>query len=271
MSKFDECAPKPGDTIHDKAKAIIKELDQDGAEHFKKAADLLREEFASTKLTADEKRQLIIAVRTNEDKGVGADLEIASATLARQRTNPKLKDEMFVQLVSKDRSLGDSIWKGSAEIVGKTAPGMKSFAPISEIENQGMHIAYRMDDGHLHLAADELRAAGKKMTPEQYQELLKVVSREEAKNVGGDLILTAPYVKPKTEAEKIKETYKDVPPEEPKPVVKTYEIYRTPAQTELEKAQYGGATKSAQFEKIAKKTDGLPNFTIVEGDSRLTY
>lgn len=271
MSKFDECVPKPGDTVHDKAKAIIKELDQEGGDHFKKAADMLREEFASTKLTVDEKRQLIVAIHTNEDKGVGTDLQIASATLARQRTNPQLKDQMFVQLTDKDHKLGDSIWNGSAEIVGKTAPGMKSFKPISATESLGMHIAYRMDDGNLHLAADELRHAGKTMSAKDYDQLLKVVSREEAKNVGGDLILTAPYVKPKTEAEKIKETYKDVPPEEPKPVVKTYEIYRTPAQTALEKSQYGGATKSAQFEKIAKKTDGLPDFTIVEGDSRLAY
>ena len=125
-----------------------------------------------------------------------------------------------------------------------------------------------MDDGNLHLAAEELIDAGRKMKPTDFENLLKQVRKEEAPNVGGDLLLTSPYVKPKSPEQLAKEEIIGTT-EVTKPVVKSYEIYRTPDQTAKEQAAYK-TTKSPQFETIAKKTDGQPDFKIVAGDTRLS-
>ncbi|CAN5594173.1 hypothetical protein BH11CYA1_BH11CYA1_25050 [soil metagenome] len=268
MTHFEKsnCDPK---TINEKARDIIKEMDQDGDQHAQKAAEMLRAEFASPDMTSDQKRQLIVAIHKGEDKGVGADLQVASSTLSQMRLNHKLENQMYVQLTTKDRPLGDGIWHGAPLCVAKTEPGMKSFSPVSEMQNQAIHIARRMDDGNTHLAAEELRDAGRKMKPADFENLLKQVRMEEAPNVGGDLLVTSPYIKPKTQAQLDKEEIMGTT-EVAKPVVKSFQIYRTEAQTANEQAAYK-TTKSPQFETIAKKTDGLPDFTIVAGDPKLSF
>ena len=176
---------------------------------------------------------------------------------------------MFVQLTTKDRPLGDTIWRAAPLYVAQTEPGMKSITPVSEMRNQAIHIARRMDDGNLHLAAEEMREAGRTMKPADFDNFLKQVRKEEAPNVGGDLIVTSPYVRPKTQAQLDKEEIMGTT-EVPKPVVKSFQVYRTEEQTAKEQAAYK-TTRSPQFETIAKKTDGLPDFTIVAGDRRLSY
>ncbi|MFA6212542.1 MAG: hypothetical protein WCT03_07535 [Candidatus Obscuribacterales bacterium] len=268
MTNFERSANEPK-TINEKAREIVKEMDQSGDQHAQKAAEMLRAEFASPDMTSDQKRQLIIAIHKGEDKGVGADLQVASSTLSQMRANPKLENQLYVQLTTKDRPLGDSPWHGAPLYVAKTEPGMKSITPVSEMQNQAIHIARRMDDGNLHLAAEELRDAGRKMKPADFDNLLKQVRKEEAPNLGGDLLVTSPYVKPKSPEQLAKEEIMGTT-EVPKPVVKSFEIYRTPDQTAKEQAAYK-TTKSPQFETIAKKTDGLPDFTIVAGDPRLSF
>lgn len=267
MTNF-ETAGEPK-TINEKARDIIKEMDQTGDQHAQKAAEMLRAEFASPSMSSDEKRQLIVAIHKGEDKGAGADLFVASSTYAQMRQNPDLKDQLYVQLTTKDRPLGDTPWRAAPLFVAQTEPGMKSFTAVSEMRNQAIHIARRMDDGNLHLAAEELRDAGRKMQPADFENLLKQVRKEEAANVGGDLLLTSPYVKPKSPEQLAKEEIMGTT-EVPKPVVRSWEIYRTPDQTAKEQALYK-TLKSPQFETIAKKTDGLPDFKIVAGDSRMSF
>lgn len=256
-------------TINEKARDIIKEMDQTGDQHAQKAAEMLRAEFASASISNDEKRQLIVAIHKGEDKGVGADLLVASATLSQIRSNPKLENQLYVQLTTHDRPLGDTPWHGAPLFVAKTEPGMKSFSPITEMQNQAIHIARRMDGGNLHLAAEELRDAGRKMEPVDFENLLKQVRKEEAANVGGDLIMTSPYVKPKSPEQLAKEEIMGTT-EVAKPVVRSYEIYRTADQTAKEQAAYK-TTKSPQFETIAKKADDQSDFKIVAGDTRLSF
>ncbi len=256
--------------IEQKAREIVKEMDQSGDDHAQKAAEMLRKEFASTTMTADEKRQLIVAIRNGETKGEGADLQVASASTAAIRENPKLANQFYVQLTTKDRPLGDSVWHAAPLYVAQTEPGMKKIEAVSEMKNQAIHIARRMDNGDTHAAAEELRQAGKSMKPEDFQALLKEVSKEEARNVGGDLVKTKPYIEP------IKPTDSFVirdqkAAELAKPTEWSYQMMRTEALTAKEKAAYGGATKNPAFEVIAKQTDNLPSFTIVEGDPRLKY
>ena len=268
MTNFESSNNEPK-SINEKARDIIKEMDQTGDQHAQKAAEMLRAEFSSTSMSSEEKRQLIVAINKGEDKGVGADLQIASATLAQIRNNAKLENQLYVQLTTKDRPLGDSPWHGAPLFVAKTEPGMKAFESISEMQNQAIHIARRMDDGNLHLAAEELRDAGRKMKAADFENLLKEVSKAEAANVGGDLVLTSPYIKPKSPEQIAKEEIMGSS-EVAKPVVKSWEIYRTADQTAKEQAAYN-TTKSPQFETIAKKTAGLPNFQIVAGDAKLSF
>lgn len=268
MTNYERSNNEPK-SINEKARDIIKEMDQTGDQHAQKAAEMLRAEFSSPSMSSDEKRQLIAAINKGEDKGVGADLMVASSTYAQMRQNPKLENQLYVQLTTKDRPLGDSPWHGAPLFVAKTEPGMKSFDPVSEMQNQAIHIARRMDDGNLHLAAEELRDAGRKMQSADFENLLKEVAKQEAANVGGDLVITSPYVKPKSPEQLAKEEIMGST-EVAKPVVKSWEIYRTPEQTAKEQAAYK-TTKSPQFETIAKKTDGLPDFKIVAGDPRLSF
>ncbi len=48
-------------TINEKARDIIKEMDQTGDQHAQKAAEMLRAEFASASMSNDEKRQLKVS------------------------------------------------------------------------------------------------------------------------------------------------------------------------------------------------------------------
>ncbi len=261
---------KPDNNIEQKAREIVNEMDQSGDHHAQKAADMLRKEFASTTMTNDEKRQLIVAIRNGETKGEGADIEVASASTSAIRENPKLANQFYVQLTTKDRPLGDSVWHAAPLLVAQTEPGLKKIEAVSELKDQAIHIARRMDNGDTHAAAEELRQAGKKMSAEDFQALLKEVSNQEARNLGGDLIKTKPFIEP------IKPTDSFVirdqkAAELAKPVEWSYKMMRTEAETAKEKAAYGGATKNPAYETIAKQTDNLPNFTIVDGDPRIKY
>jgi len=260
----------PNNNIEQKAREIVKEMDQNGDDHAQKAAEMLRKEFASTTMTNDEKRQLIVAIRNGETKGEGADIQVASASLQSIRENPKLANQFYVQLTTKDRPLGDSIWHAAPLYVAQTEPGMKKIGAVSEMQNQAIHIARRMDNGDTHAAADELRQAGKKMNAEDFQALLKEVSKQEAHGVGGDLVKTKPYIEPIKPTDNFATKDRKIA-ELAKPVEWSYQMMRTEAETAKEKAAYGGATKNPAFEVIAKQTDSLPKFTIVDGDSRINY
>lgn len=333
------------DDINQKARAIVKEMDQDGDGHAQKAADMLRNEFASTSMTTDDKKQLLKAIRNGETQGAGADLVVSSASLDAIRANPKLQNELYVQLTTRDRTLGDAVTHPGSLIVAKTETGFKSFSTVSDLQNTAIHIAHRMDKGEIkvaeqelqwdaknmkpedfkavladvkkeigtkatelsasvmkqfdppvppitdpvilrhmraegiareldqgnnHLAAEDLRNAGRTMQPQDFQALLAEVRKLDKPNVGGDLLETRPYIEPIKSTDTFAEQDRKAELLK-KPVVHTFEIFRTESETANEKKAYGGSTKSAQFEKIATKTDNLPAFTIIEGDPRLSY